>query len=102
MYSLVGKQPSLLSHVQSQYEKAGKALFEDINAWNALLGIFTDILKDSTLQSTYLIIDALDECTTGLSSPLGLITHVPSAYPQIKWIVSYPNWRDWQIRHLQI
>ncbi|CAG8311481.1 unnamed protein product [Penicillium salamii] len=67
IYALVKKQPSLLSHVKSQYDHAGKALFEDINAWNALSRIFTDILKDATLPSTYLIIDALDECTTGLT-----------------------------------
>jgi nucleoside-triphosphatase THEP1 len=94
IYSLIEKQPSLLSHVQSQYDKAGKALFEDINAWNALSGIFTDILKDPTLKNTYLIIDALDECTTGLLSLLQLITQVSSAYPQVKWIVSSRNWPD--------
>ncbi|KGO53504.1 hypothetical protein PEX2_061120 [Penicillium expansum] len=94
IYSLVETQPSLLSHVQGQYDKAGKALFEDINAWNALLRIFTDILKDPTLQSTYLIIDALDECITGLPSLLDLITQVLTAYPQVKWIVSSRNWPD--------
>ncbi|CAG8937555.1 unnamed protein product [Penicillium salamii] len=92
IYSLVKKQPSLLSHVKSQYDHTGKALFEDINAWNALSSIFTDILKDATLPSTYLIIDALDECTSGLPSLLDLITQVSSAYPQIKWIVSSRNW----------
>ncbi|CAG7915452.1 unnamed protein product [Penicillium olsonii] len=94
IYALVKKQPSLLSHVKSQYDHAGKALFEDINAWNALSRIFTDILKDATLPSTYLIIDALDECTTGLPSLLDLITQVSSTYPQIKWIVSSRNWPD--------
>ncbi|CAG8626505.1 unnamed protein product, partial [Penicillium salamii] len=92
IYSLVKKQPSLLAHVKSQYDHTGKALFEDINAWNALSSIFTDILKDATLPSTYLIIDALDECTTGLPSLLDLITQISSAYPQIKWIVSSRNW----------
>jgi hypothetical protein len=33
-----------------QWDQAGKPLFEDINAWNALSRIFTDILKDPTLQ----------------------------------------------------
>lgn len=94
IYSLVLKQPSLLSHVQSHYDKAGKALFEDINAWNALSRIFTDIVRDPILQSTYLIIDALDECTTGLPSLLELITQAPSAYPQLKWLVSSRNWPD--------
>lgn len=94
IYSLVENQPSLLSHVKSQYDHAGKALFEDINAWNALSRIFTDILKSPTLQSTFLVIDALDECTTGLPSLLDLITQISSAYPQVKWIVSSRNWPD--------
>ncbi|OQD65586.1 hypothetical protein PENANT_c381G04596, partial [Penicillium antarcticum] len=94
IYSLVKKQPSLLSHVQGQYDDAGKALFEDINAWNALSKIFTDILKDPALQSTYLIIDALDECTTGLPSLLDLVTQISSVHPQVKWIVSSRNWSE--------
>lgn len=43
IYLLVEKTPSLLAHVRGQYEKAGKALFEDINAWTpglAALGVF--------------------------------------------------------------
>ncbi|KAJ5962595.1 hypothetical protein N7501_007536 [Penicillium viridicatum] len=94
IYSLVKKQPSLLSHVKSQYDYAGKALFEDINAWNALSRIFTDILKDPTIQSTYLVIDALDEYVTGLPSLLDLITRISSAYLKVKWIVSSRNWPD--------
>ncbi|CAG8325453.1 unnamed protein product, partial [Penicillium salamii] len=94
IYSLVKKHPSLLSHVKSQYDHAGKALFEDINVWNALSRIFTDILKDATLLSTYLIIDALDECTIGLSPFLDLIAQVSFAYSQRKWIVSSRNWPD--------
>ncbi|OQD86920.1 hypothetical protein PENSOL_c082G12047 [Penicillium solitum] len=94
IYSLVKKQPSLLSHVKSQYDHAGKALFEDINAWNALSRMFTDILKDATLPSTYLIIDALDECTTGLPSFLNLITQISSACPKVKWVVSSRNRPD--------
>ena len=94
IYSLVKKQPSLLSYVKSQYDHAGKALFEDINAWNALLTILTGMLKDPNLHSTYLIIDALDECTTGLPSLLDLITHISSVYLQAKWIISSRNWPD--------
>ncbi|KAJ5640295.1 uncharacterized protein N7484_008157 [Penicillium longicatenatum] len=94
IYLLVKKRPSLLSYIQHQYDHAGKALFEDINAWNALLGIFMDILKDPTLRTTYLIIDALDECKAGLPSLLDLITRVSSTCPQVKWIVSSRNWPD--------
>ncbi|KAJ5230972.1 hypothetical protein N7489_011680 [Penicillium chrysogenum] len=94
VYLLVKKQPYLLSYVRSQYDHVGKALFEDINAWNALSRIFMELLKDPILPSTYLIIDALDECTSGLPSLLDLVTQVSSAYPQVKWIVSSRNWPD--------
>jgi hypothetical protein len=94
IYSLVQKQSSLLSHVRSRYDQAGKTLFEDINAWNAFSKIFTDILEDPTLQNTYLVIDALDECTADLPSLLDFITQVLSAYPQAKWIASSRNWPD--------
>jgi hypothetical protein len=94
IYSLVEKQPSLLSYVRSRYDQAGKVLFEDINAWNALSKVFTDILKDPTLRSTYVIIDALDECTTDLPFLLDLIVQESTAYAQVKWIVSSRNWPD--------
>ncbi|KAJ6118802.1 NACHT nucleoside triphosphatase [Penicillium samsonianum] len=94
IYSLIMKQPSLLTHVRSRYDQAGKALFEDINAWNALSRIFTDILKDLNLRNTYLVIDALDECTTGLSLLLDMIVRESPTYPKVKWIVSSRNWPD--------
>ncbi|KAJ5979902.1 hypothetical protein N7481_007200 [Penicillium waksmanii] len=59
-----------------------------------IIFFFAKLQTDSNLQSTYLIIDALDECTTGLPSLLGLITQTSSAYPQTKWIVSSRNWPD--------
>ncbi|KAJ5682061.1 uncharacterized protein N7477_002001, partial [Penicillium maclennaniae] len=90
IYSLVKKQPCLLSY----YDHAGKSLFEDINAWNALSRIFTDILNDTTLQTTYLIIDALDEYTSGLPFLLDFISSLLFFYSQVKWIVSSRNWPD--------
>ncbi|KAJ5895429.1 hypothetical protein N7495_007120 [Penicillium taxi] len=92
IYLLVQKNPSLLFYVRSRYDQAGKALFEDINAWNALSSIFTDILKDPALERAYLIVDALDECTNGLRYLLDLIVQESSVHSQIKWIVSSRNW----------
>lgn len=94
IYSLVENQSSLLLHVQSRYNKAGKALFNDINASNALSRIFTDILKDPTLRDTYIIIDALDECITDLPFLLDLILQESLVHPQVKWIVSSRNWPE--------
>lgn len=94
IYLLVQKNPSLLFHVRARYDQAGKALFEDTNAWSALSTIFTDILKDSSLSSAFLIIDALDECTNSLRSLIDLIVQESSIHPQIKWIVSSRNWPE--------
>jgi hypothetical protein len=92
IYMLVGQQPSLVSHIQKKYDEAGKALFEDTNGWIALSGIFTNMLQDSSLDGTYLIVDALDECVTGLPELLDLVVHTPSVSSRAKWIVSSRNW----------
>ncbi|KAJ5456081.1 uncharacterized protein N7458_004345 [Penicillium daleae] len=94
IYLLIEKQPSLLSHIRSRYDQAGKALFEDINAWSALSKVFTDILKDPTLRNTYLVIDALDECTTDLPYLLDFLVQESSAHTHVKWIVSSRNWPE--------
>jgi len=62
LYMLVCQQPSLVSHIRKKHDHAGRVLFEDTNAWVALSEIFTDILQDPVLHSTYIIINALDEC----------------------------------------
>ncbi|GAB1312036.1 hypothetical protein MFIFM68171_02246 [Madurella fahalii] len=79
IYLLVDQQPPLLSHVRKKYDCAGKALFEDVNAWAALSDIFTNILQDAGLQNTSLIVDALDECAANLPLLLDLITRTPSS-----------------------
>ncbi|KAM3074219.1 hypothetical protein ACMFMG_002959 [Clarireedia jacksonii] len=93
IYMLVGQQPSLVSHIQKKHDDAGKALFEDTNAWVALAEVFTKILQDPSLDSTYLIIDALDECEEDLSVLLDFIVR-NSALPHVKWIVSSRNVSD--------
>ncbi|KAJ5675461.1 hypothetical protein N7462_008358 [Penicillium macrosclerotiorum] len=94
IFMLVDQQPHLICHVRRQYDKAGKQVFEDINAWEALSEIITAILEDPLLQpiTTYLIIDALDECTTGLDRLLELVVQKSAAYSNVKWIVSSRNW----------
>ncbi|KAJ6050131.1 hypothetical protein N7444_006847 [Penicillium canescens] len=92
IFMLVDQQPLLISHIRRQYDKRGKQVFEDINAWEALSEILNSILEDPLLQKTFLIIDALDECTIGLNRLLELIAQKSSAYPHVKWIVSSRNW----------
>jgi NACHT domain len=72
IYRLLVRQPSLMSHVRDKYDKAGKSLFEDSNAYFSLSHILTDMLHDSSVPGIYLIVDALDECESGLSQLLDL------------------------------
>lgn len=92
VYLLVDQQPSLISHVRKKYEHAGKALFEDANAWFALSEIFTNILHDPSLRLTYLIVDALDECIVDLPKLLDFVAQKSSISSRVKWIVSSRNW----------
>ena len=98
IYLLIDQQPLLVSHVRNKYDHAGKALFEDANAWVALSEIFTSILQDPSLKSTYLIVDALDECETGLPQLLNLVIRTASISSRVKWIVSSRNNPDIEAR----
>ncbi|KAK4864635.1 hypothetical protein LT330_009630 [Penicillium expansum] len=93
IFMLACEQPSVIHHIRRQYDQTGKQLFEDANAWQALSAILSDILEDSTLKDTYFIVDALDECTTGLSLLVDLIAQASSSgNSRVKWIVSSRNW----------
>ncbi|KAB8210315.1 hypothetical protein BDV34DRAFT_209706 [Aspergillus parasiticus] len=82
---LVKQQPSLMSHLS-------EASFDGHNAWLALQNTLTNILNDPTLQSTYLLIDGLDECVRDRQNLLDLLVEHSSAHENIKWIVSSRNW----------
>jgi hypothetical protein len=90
IYLLADQQPSLASHLQEKYDYAGKSLFEDANSWVALSDIFKNILQDPGLETTYLVIDALDECVTDLTKLLDLIISIPST-TRVKWLLSSRN-----------
>lgn len=94
LYMLVDQQPSLVSHIRRKHDHAGKALFENASAWVALSEIFTNILRDPSLNSTYFIIDALDECIAGLPKLLDFIVQNSCISTRVKWIVSSRNWSE--------
>jgi hypothetical protein len=94
LYMLVSQQPALVSHVRKKHDHAGKALFEDSNAWIALTEIFAEVLQDPQLRATYLIIDALDECVTDQSKLLTFIAKQSSASQRVKWVISSRNWPE--------
>jgi hypothetical protein len=94
LYMLVEQQPSLVSHIQKKLGRAGKILFEDTNAWVALTKIFEDVLHDLELCTTYLVIDALDECVTDLPKLLQFVAKQSSNSSCVKWLISSRNWPD--------
>lgn len=92
LYMLVDQQRSLISHMREEYDRKDEKLFTDRNAWVAMMDIFTNILNDAKLGETYLIIDGLDECTTGLGALLDFIAQNSSVSSRVKWIISSRNW----------
>jgi hypothetical protein len=94
LYMLVKQQPSLIFHVRKRHDHAGKALFEGPNAWVALTEIFVDVLRDPNLSTTYLIIDALDECAKDRTKLLEFVAQQSSTSDRVKWIVSSRNWSE--------
>lgn len=100
IYLLVRQQPLLLSHVWDEYKVTGRALFEGRDQWVTLSRIFTNILRDACVGRAYLIIDALDECETGLEQLLKLVAQSASS-PRVKWIVSSRNRPDIE-QHLKL
>ncbi|RAH79241.1 hypothetical protein BO86DRAFT_421007 [Aspergillus japonicus CBS 114.51] len=93
IFLLVDQGPNLLSYIRPRYDVEGKTLFEDTNAWYALSEMFLELLEDRDLETTLLIIDALDECSTGLPLLLELVKR-STGNPRVKWIVSSRNWPD--------
>ncbi|KAK5682876.1 hypothetical protein LTR17_027328, partial [Elasticomyces elasticus] len=89
---LIDQQPSLTLHIQQEYDRFGKKLFEDENSWFALSDIFTRMLQDSSVRRAYLIIDALDECVEGVDRLLDLIRQTTHVSTKVKWLVSSRNW----------
>ncbi|KAK6343266.1 hypothetical protein TWF730_010862 [Orbilia blumenaviensis] len=92
MFMLVEQQSKLLPHLRKKYDNTGDKLFQDANAWTALSTILIDMLQDPGLNFTYLVVDALDECRTDLSSLLDFIVLTSSKSLRVKWIVSSRNW----------
>ena len=53
-----------------------------------LSGILLDMLSDSSLESVILMVDALDECDSGLDGLLKLISKDSLLSPKVRWLVA--------------
>ncbi|KAF3029134.1 hypothetical protein E8E12_000708, partial [Didymella heteroderae] len=101
VYLLIVQKEELARHVQKRYESVGRLLFEGPNAVYALREILSDILNEPSLPPTCLLVDALDECTSGLSELLYIITDTSlGRHGKVKWLVTSRNVPEIE-RHLQ-
>ena len=91
LYLLAVQQPSVVSHLREEYDHTGEMLFRDANAWDTLSGIISNALRDPKLKTTYLVIDGLDECETGLPMLLDFISENSALGLPVKWILSSRN-----------
>lgn len=94
VHMLAHQRHALIPHIRKEYDHVGKALFTDPNAWNALSNIFSNMLQDPSLNGTYLVVDALDECETGRERLTRLIIEQSSKPSSVKWIISSRNWQQ--------
>ena len=62
IYQLICQRPDLCVYLRDQYEKQKEQLFSSPNSDQSLWRIFQAIVRHPSLQRTYIIIDALDEC----------------------------------------
>lgn len=99
IYMLIKQQDSLLGHFKKRYDDAGAQMFEGSKVLYTLWSVLSDMIADHNLGTTYLIIDALDECNAELIQLLDLITKNDSgAFRKVKWLISSRNWLSIQQR----
>ncbi|EUC40026.1 hypothetical protein COCMIDRAFT_109863, partial [Bipolaris oryzae ATCC 44560] len=92
IYMLVKQRDGLLRYVYEEYKTAGKQLFIGHNAIYSLRSILLSILNDASLPPTYLLIDALDECKSGLPELLRIFTDTSlRQQSRVKWLVTSRN-----------
>jgi hypothetical protein len=95
IYLVVQQRNDMIRHVRKRYDVGGSGVFEGPNAVYNLRLIPRDILGDPALPGTYLLIDALDECSEGLQQLLDTVADerfTPKS--KVKWLVASRNRPD--------
>ncbi|OAQ97504.1 hypothetical protein LLEC1_00839 [Akanthomyces lecanii] len=88
LWMLVKQQPELVSYIGKSCEDGmGSRRFDGVTAWEAVREVFVKVLDDPDLRSTYIIIDALDECVERQQALVELILDTATS-KRAKWLVS--------------
>jgi hypothetical protein len=94
LYSLI-QQPQIHLRIREKYFDTCLSLIDHVDPLESIIEIFIGVFEDLELQPTYLIIDGLDECTTGLKDLLDFIIYSTDSFG-VNWIVSSRNSSDIQ------
>ncbi|KAF9880879.1 hypothetical protein CkaCkLH20_01921 [Colletotrichum karsti] len=92
VYDLARKRPDLIKHVREVYDVKGTKLFTDNGSWADLSKILTQMVSSLDQGTTYLLIDALDECQEDRDRLMKFIINKASEQPNLRWIVTSRNW----------
>ncbi|KAI0413548.1 hypothetical protein F5X98DRAFT_351801 [Xylaria grammica] len=92
IFSLLSQRRELLESVRKDIDEASEQRFQDMNGWAALCRIFNRLIEETEArqQTTYLIVDALDECLEGQNYLLEWIAALSSSHLRV--LVSSRNW----------
>ncbi|KAK3368966.1 hypothetical protein B0T24DRAFT_346198 [Lasiosphaeria ovina] len=91
IYLLLVQDVSLVSYLKSNYDRMGKDIFDNTNAFYTLSNVFRQMIQHSQLETVYLLVDALDECEDGLPDLLGLVRETTLQENRLKWILTSRN-----------
>ena len=89
IYRLLKQKEGLQSRFCDKYAAEIHSL-QDPSSWYILCDMLRSLLKDPDLQNAYVIVDALDECTSGSQDLLRLIAQL--SLLRIRVLVSSRNW----------
>ncbi|KAL6795511.1 hypothetical protein J3E68DRAFT_404487 [Trichoderma sp. SZMC 28012] len=96
IHSLLQQQPNLISHLDEALSSTERERFDSPKDFTALSGVFFRLLKDQDFIRSYLVVDGIDECSSGdggeggddLSDLLQLIKATGDVPDKVRWLVS--------------
>ena len=94
IWMLATKHDMFAKPLRKEYKSAGPKLFEGRDTFSNLERILLAMLKIPNHGTIYLVVDALDECGSGLSKLLKLITNRFAPSCQVKWLITSRNYEE--------
>ena len=92
VFRLLKQNDDLARKMRKRYGDAGMQSFDNSDSWDVLCDMLISMVDDPSMSGTVLIVDALDECVTGLQKLLELV--VKLSHSQARVLVSSRNRPD--------